>query len=155
MRQVLIGGAFALMLWPALAVAQSEKSTIQVVASGSVETRPDLATIRFDIRGEGRTSGDDEDAPRLSTEACAIQGYVASLVAQARVSPVSKAGALTGLASRAGGTEVSLSGFTVSDPGDARQRAMRAALASGRAEAEAIGPVSTWVRLTLTFEIVR
>lgn len=109
-------------------------------ASFRVETG-DVAIT--EVRGRDcRGSGEDEDAPRLSTGACAIQGYVATMDASADVGPVALSGTLAGLAGRAGASNVRLSNFRATDPGGARQRAMAAAVANGLEQAQAIAAAS-------------
>jgi uncharacterized protein YggE len=75
---------------------------------------------------------------RLSEGECTVRGYIANMDATLKFSPVDKAGTATGLIARLGGSEVQLSGFTLSDDADARRRATAAALADARAQAEAI-----------------
>ncbi|WP_137863879.1 MULTISPECIES: SIMPL domain-containing protein [unclassified Sphingomonas] len=96
-----------------------------------------------EVRGRDcRGASEDEDTPRLSTGACAVLGYVAMMEASVDVSPVALAGTLSGLASRAGASEVRLSRFRTADPRAAQQRAMAAAVANGQEQAQAIAAAS-------------
>uniref|UniRef100_UPI0013D825BE SIMPL domain-containing protein n=5 Tax=Pseudomonadota TaxID=1224 RepID=UPI0013D825BE len=71
-----------------------------------------------------------------------VLGYVAMMEASVDVSPVALAGTLSGLASRAGASEVRLSRFRTADPRAAQQRAMAAAVANGQEQAQAIAAAS-------------
>lgn len=189
MRSLMLGAGIILgvMIGQGAAAQDRDAQTIQVVASGSVETPPETATITYRVRGEGmkpddvtraladrRTriekalasvagvklqihTGDLEitevrgkecteerrfDTPRLSTGACAIEGYVAEMEVTVTAMPVDKAGTLTGLAAREGATGAKLTGFGILDPRAAHKRAMVAAVANGTAEAEAIAAAS-------------
>ena len=161
-------------------------AVIRVVGHGSVSVAPDVATIAWTLRGEGRTSDealramvavrdatdrvlvgkasvrtgrlsieeardkacDDDDvgATRLSTGACAITGYVATMTATARVTPVTEAGTLLGLLGRAGAVGPRLADFDLRDPAAAERAAVAAAIADARRQAEAIA-VASHVRL--------
>ncbi|MBB4838687.1 uncharacterized protein YggE [Sphingomonas kyeonggiensis] len=189
MRSVMLGAGILLGLTIGQDAAAQDRDaeTIQVLATGSVETPPEVATISYSLRGEGKLPDDASRAlvagkaavekalasvagtklrittgtltirevrgkdcgdnrydatARLSTGACAIEGYIAEMTVAARVSPVDKAGTLTGLAARAGGSDVGLQGFEILDARAARKRAMAAAVANGTAEAEAIAAAS-------------
>ncbi|NYT40199.1 SIMPL domain-containing protein [Sphingomonas sp. R-74633] len=80
--------------------------------------------------------------PRLSTGACAVQGYIAEIGVTVKLSPVARAGTLTGLIAQAGGSDVNLSGFGLIDPAAARRQAMAMAIANGKIQAEAIASAS-------------
>lgn len=176
------------LVWAGAAMAQDRTAEprIDLVASGSVELAPEVATIRYAVRGEGASAeaairalvtrkdaiarvlgqfGDtklelttgsmevqevrgrecqriDSAMPRLSTGVCAIQGFVAEIGVTVKVIPVARAGTLTGAIAQAGGTEVSLADFGLIDPAAARRKAIAAAMANGKAQAEAIAAAS-------------
>ena len=75
---------------------------------------------------------------RLSTGACAIVGYVATMPVNVDTSRVADAGTLAGLISRLGGVEASIRNFWLRDESAARRRATQAALNNGHAQAELI-----------------
>jgi uncharacterized protein YggE len=189
MRSLMLGAGMVLGLMIAHGAAAQDRDpqTIQVLATGSVETPPEIATITYHVRGEGALPDDASralvarktaiekalasaagakleihtgnleitevrgkdcrvddsyDAPRLSTGPCAILGYITEMDVTVRVSPVDKAGTLTGVAARAGATGAQLQGFGILDRRGAHKRAMTAAVANGTAEAEAIAAAS-------------
>jgi uncharacterized protein YggE len=190
MRGVMLGAGILLgvMIGQGAAAQDREPDVIQVYATGTVETVPEIATVTYQVRGEGAKADDasralvdrkagiekalkglagvridihtgDLDiaevrgtdctegarydaAPRLSTGACAIQGYVAKMAVTVTVAPADKAGTLTGLVAREGGSEVKLRGFDVLDQRAAQKRAMAAAVANGTATAQAIAAAS-------------
>lgn len=80
----------------------------------------------------------DDGRPRLSTGACAVIGYVATLGMTIRTAAVTQAGTLVGLIGRLGGSDPRLTGFALADPGAAQRRAIAAALADAKAKAQAI-----------------
>lgn len=162
----------------------SKAPSITVIGVGEIETPPEIATIAFDVRGEGATADaatkalvkrqkaifdglaslgsgkidinsddvklaavrssacktdDDGDArPILSTGACAVSGYVASLSVRVRMTAVKDAGTAVGLAARLGANDPSLSGFELRSARVAHDRATVAAIADARSQAEAI-----------------
>lgn len=95
-----------------------------------------------EVRGKECREDSRFDAPRLSTGACAIEGYVAEMEVTVTAMPVDKAGTLTGLAAREGATGAKLASFGILDQRAAHKRAMVAAVANGTAEAEAIAAAS-------------
>ena len=76
--------------------------------------------------------------PLASEGECAVRGYSAQIALSARFTPAGSAGTMGGLAARAGASDVSSGGFWLSNPDPARRRALDAAIADGRAQAEAI-----------------
>lgn len=76
--------------------------------------------------------------PRISTGACAVIGYVATLQGTARTSAVAKAGTAVGLAVRLGARDARVRQFRLADPAAAMRRATAAAIADSRAKAEAM-----------------
>ncbi|MBB4098138.1 SIMPL domain-containing protein [Sphingomonas kyeonggiensis] len=80
--------------------------------------------------------------PRLSTGPCAVQGHIADMNVTVTVSPIDRAGTLTGAVAQAGGSDVSMAQFALRDPAAARRKAMAVALANGKAQAEAIAAAS-------------
>lgn len=95
-----------------------------------------------EVRGKECREDSRFDAPRLSTGACAIEGYVAEMEVTVTAMPADKAGTLTGLAAREGATGAKLTSFGILDQRAAHKRAMVAAVANGTAEAEAIAAAS-------------
>lgn len=179
--------AAALVPQAILAAEPVTSSRVKVFAVGEVETPPDIATIGFSIRGEGKTSdaaasalvarkdaieagitqfadtkveiktntlsidearGKDCDSDnydsstRLSAGPCAVLGYVATVEATVRLAPVQRAGTLVSIIGRLGGTSVHLSDFALRDSRDANRRALAAAMANGREQADAIAASS-------------
>jgi hypothetical protein len=76
--------------------------------------------------------------PQLSTGACAITGYVATLQMTIRTRAVKQAGTAVGLIGRYEGRDARLSGFRIADEGAAQRRAIAAALTDAKAKAEAV-----------------
>jgi uncharacterized protein YggE len=91
--------------------------------------------------------------PHLSTGACAIVGRVAEVRATLRLSPAASAGTAAGVIARAGGLNASVEAFELSNPADARKRALAAALAQAKEEAETVAQASG-VRLGPVLEII-
>lgn len=181
----------ALVATPSTAqVGRADAPRIQVVGHGSVRTPPDVATISYTLRGEGRTSdeatralvarqsateavlaghaevrtgklsisearekacdsGEDNDYDantRLSTGACAVVGYVATLAVTAKVTPVADAGTLLELVGRVGGIDPRLDDYDLKDARTANAAAVAAAIGDARSQAQAIAAASN-VRL--------
>ena len=107
-----------------------------------VQARTDMTTGALsvdEVRGPKCRHGDDDfDDARLSTGDCAIIGYVATLSARVRVTPVAAAGTVLGVISRAGGSDPSLHGFEVQDQAAARKMAVAAAMQDAQAQAAVI-----------------
>lgn len=82
--------------------------------------------------------GNYNNRPRLSTGACAVTGYVATLQGNVRTAAIDKAGTAAGLAARLGARDARLQNFFLSDPEAAQRRANTAAIADARAKAEAM-----------------
>ena len=76
--------------------------------------------------------------PQLSTGACSIIGYSASLQVSIRTGQVRQAGTAVGLIGRLGGKDPQIGGFALADAGAAERRAIAAALADAKAKAQAI-----------------
>jgi uncharacterized protein YggE len=177
MRRSLIVVALAV---PGAAFAAEPQSPPRIVVEGhgSVASEPDLVTITFTARGEGRSSdeavkalvavrqqadqavasvvadGDlkdekmrveavrgsackgDDDNPRFDAGPCAIIGYVATVPVTLHSQEVNKAGTLTGLIARLPGAEPRLQSFSLKNPALAKQRALAAAMADARTQAE-------------------
>lgn len=90
------------------------------------------------VRGEdcgGRYSG---DSTKLSTGACAIKGYVATLDVNAEISPAEHVGTMLGLAARLGADNSGVAEFDLKDSSDAQRRATAIALDDARKKAKAI-----------------
>lgn len=191
MRSLMLGAGVVLgacIGGGALAQERPEPPRIDVVASGTVELPPEIATIRYVVRGEGQSADEATRAlvarkeqieralgqfsdtkldirtgtmrvqevrsaecrrgeigmqqPRLSTGPCAVQGHIADMNVTVTVSPIDRAGTLTGAVAQAGGSDVSMAQFALRDPAAARRKAMAVALANGKAQAEAIAAAS-------------
>jgi uncharacterized protein YggE len=84
----------------------------------------------------------DDDQPRLSTGACAIRGFVATVDASVRISPVKDAGTALSLASRLGASDPQLSDFSLRSSVEARRQAEAAAIADAYARALGIATAS-------------
>lgn len=76
--------------------------------------------------------------PRLSTGACAIMGYAATLPVNLRTHDIANTGTAVGLIGRLGGSNVHVEGFSLADAKEARRRAMATALDDARIQAEAL-----------------
>ena len=101
------------------------------------------------IQAHGKECDDNRgygSQPRLSTGACAVTGYLATLQGQVRTAAVDKAGTAAGLAARLGASDARLQSFDLSDKSAAQRRATAAALKDARAKAETIAAGSA-VRL--------
>lgn len=88
--------------------------------------------------GRGPDCRQNYGTARLSTGACAIQGYAADLTVSLRTAAVMKVGTMVGLLGRLGATDPRLESFSLAAPGEAQRRAIAAALADARAKAEAV-----------------
>lgn len=75
---------------------------------------------------------------RLSTGACAIIGYIATLPVTIDTPRVGDAGTLVGLIGRLGGISAHIENFWLRDATSARRQAMQAALVSAQAQARLI-----------------
>lgn len=75
---------------------------------------------------------------RLSTGACAILGYTATLQETIRTTAVKQAGTIVGLVGRLEGSDPRIGSFALADPGAAQRRAIAAALVDAKAKAQAI-----------------
>ena len=82
--------------------------------------------------------GNYNNRPRLSTGACAVTGYVATLQGTVQTAAVDKAGTAAGLAARLGARDARLQNFFLSDPEEAQRRATTAAIADAQAKAQAM-----------------
>ena len=101
----------------------------------------DLKTSNLSINPARSPDCDKDDyreKARLSDGPCAIRGYVAALTITYRTSAIADAGTMLGMASRLGANDAEISGYQVRDEGAARKRALVAAVANGKAQAEAI-----------------
>ncbi len=92
--------------------------------------------------------------PRLSTGACAILGYAATLPVNLRTHDIADAGTAVGLIGRLGGSNVHVEGFSLADANEARRRAMATALDDARAQAEALA-AGTKIKLGQILSISR
>lgn len=102
-----------------------------------------LRTGELSIKEARDTSCErDDDQPRLSTGACAIRGYVATLDGSVRISPVRDAGTALGLAGRLGASNPQLANFRLLDPADAQRRAEAAAIEDAYRRASGIASAS-------------
>ena len=75
---------------------------------------------------------------RLSTGACVVIGYIATMPVSIDTPRIGDAGTLTGLVSRLGGSDVAIRSFWLRDDAAARRRAMQAALANAHDRAQLI-----------------
>ncbi len=88
------------------------------------------------------TSGDDDDAVKLSIGSCAIAGYVAEQSFTFDSKRVKDAGTLVGIAGQAGATKPAIRNFAVSDEKPLKRRAVADAYANARAKAQAVAEAS-------------
>lgn len=82
--------------------------------------------------------GNYNNRPRLSTGACAVTGYIATLQGNVRTGAIDKAATAAGLAARLGARDARLQNFFLSNPEEAQRRANTAAIADARAKAESM-----------------
>lgn len=75
---------------------------------------------------------------QLSTGPCAILGYVATMPVSIDTPRIADAGTLVGLIGQLGGLGTGVQSYWLKDDTSARQQAMRAALASAKAQAQLI-----------------
>lgn len=104
---------------------------------GAIEVRTGNVEINAARAGEcpiGRYGGNSN----LSTGACAIIGYVATLETTVRMKDITRIGTATALAGQRGAATASISGFDLVADGEARRAATAAALADARRQAETI-----------------
>jgi len=102
-----------------------------------------LNTGELSIKEAHDKACDREDyQPRLSTGACAVRGYVASLDASLRISPVKDAGTALSLATRLGASNTQISDYSLRYPSSARRQAEAAAIADAHARALGIAAAS-------------
>jgi uncharacterized protein YggE len=85
------------------------------------------------VEERDKACDDDDDQPRLSTGACAVRGYIATLEGSVRISPVKDAGTALSLATRLGASNSQLSNYSLRDPSNARRQAEAAAIADAHA----------------------
>jgi uncharacterized protein YggE len=112
---------------------------------GEVKTQEISGKLDIDAaRSKECDGGSDDfnDKTRLSTGACAIKGYVASMPITLKLSVPGKAGTMVAQVSRLGAINASINGFDLSDRTVSKQRAVAAAMADGRAQAAAIAAAS-------------
>lgn len=120
------------------ALAAKRKAVEAGLAAMAAQISPRATQIAIaEVRGSqcGRQS---YGAPRLAVGDCAIVGYAADLSMEVRTSAVKEAGTIVGLIGRLGGTNPRLARFALSDDGAPQARALAAALAQARRQAEAI-----------------
>lgn len=108
------------------------------IASLAGATPMETSTLSVIEARDKDCQNDYQARGRLAQGDCAVRGYIAEIDAIVRLRPIAQAGTATGLVARLGGSDVRLSGFTLSDDSIARRKATAAALADARAQAEAI-----------------
>ncbi|MCJ2181389.1 SIMPL domain-containing protein [Novosphingobium sp. 1949] len=124
----------------ALTHLQQRATAIEGALARFLKAKPDLHTGDLSIRavrGEKCTLTTYGPA-RLSTDACAIQGYVADLAMTLRTDRVDQAGTLTGLIGRHEGLNPRIVRFELSDTSAAQREAMRKALGDAHEQADLI-----------------
>lgn len=107
------------------------------LARGAIEVRTGTVEINAARAGDcsiGRYGG----SANLSTGACAIIGYVASLETTVRLKDVKLVGTATALATQRGADHAAVRSFDLVADTEARRAATAAALADARQQAEAI-----------------
>lgn len=121
----------------AVRAMNAKKAAIeQAIGGGGVKVTTGNMQIG-ELRGANCPQGYDR-MPQLSEGNCAVRGYSAQMQVTARIRPVTMAGTLTGVAAKAGASNPVLTGFSLSNPEAARQRALEAAVIDGQAQAAAI-----------------
>lgn len=124
----------------ATARLRDNAKVIRTGAEGLLRGDMELHTADFDIRPvrSRECTQNSYGQTQLSTGACAIQGYVATMPVSIDTPRIKDAGTLVGLIGRLGGLDAGLQRFWLKDDTAARQQAMRAALASAKAQAQLI-----------------
>lgn len=102
--------------------------------TGTVSVKP--------ARGPACDEDEFDDKVRMTSGPCATTGYVAQISLTFRTSAVRDAGTIVGLASQLGAKTAEIASFDLKDANAARARALEAAVANGRAQAEAIAAAS-------------
>jgi uncharacterized protein YggE len=120
------------------ALAARRKAIDSGVASlGPAEPRAGEMQV-LEVRGRDCFNANNGNRPRLSTGECAVTGYVATLTIEIRTTRVKDSGTIVGLIGRLGGTNPRIERFLLANATDARRRALAAALADARRDAEAL-----------------
>lgn len=124
----------------AAAKARDSAKAIRSGAEGLLRGALELHASDFDITPvRSRECNQNEyGQAQLSTGPCAILGYVATMPVSIDTPRIDDAGTLAGLIGRLGGLQVGVRNYWLSDDRPARQQAMRAALASAKAQAQLI-----------------
>lgn len=124
----------------AAAKARDSAKAIRSGAEGLLRGALELHASDFDITPvRSRECNQNEyGQAQLSTGPCAILGYVATMPVSIDTPRIDDAGTLVGLIGRLGGLQVGVRSYWLSDDRPARQQAMRAALASAKAQAQLI-----------------
>lgn len=104
---------------------------------GAIEVR--TGTVRIDVARAGNCQINNYGGnTSLSTGACAITGYAATLDTTVRMKNIKLIGTATALAGQRGADNASIGGFDLVADAAARQAATAAALADARRQAETI-----------------
>jgi|GEM_PF-1012512 len=123
----------------ATAKLRDQARAIRTGAEQVVRGAMDLQTSDFRIEPvRSRECNSGYGQVQLSTGACAIQGYVATMPVRIDTSRIADAGTLVGVIGRLGGLQPQLQNYWLSNSEPVRQKAMRAALAGARAQAQLI-----------------
>ncbi|WP_267434190.1 SIMPL domain-containing protein [Sphingomonas sp. GM_Shp_1] len=118
---------------------RDQAKTIRAGAEQVVRGAMELQTSDFAIQPvRSRECNSGYGQVQLSTGACAIQGYVATMPVRISTPRVADAGTLVGVIGRLGGLQVQLQDYGLSNSEPVRQKAMRTALAGARAQAQLI-----------------
>lgn len=118
---------------------RDQAKAIRVGAEQMVRGAMDLQASDFRIEPvRSRDCNSGYGQVQLSTGACAIQGYVATLPVRIDTSRIADAGTLVALIGRLGGLQAQLQNYWLSNSEPVRQKAVRAALAGARAQAQLI-----------------
>jgi len=105
----------------------------------AVETRDSTLSIR-EVRAKTCTA--NYGSPNLSTGECAVIGSVATTNVQVKVTPAGQVGDVASLAAQLGAADVNVSSGGLSDDQALEDKAMRAAIADAKRQAQLIAEAS-------------
>ncbi len=118
------------------------RASIEATLAGKAQVRTGRLAVSAARDKACDGQDEDDDRPRLSSGACAIRGYIATLDMTARVKDVGQAGTLLGDIARRGATEPSLGSFELANLAAAKRAAVADAVRDARGQAEAIAEAS-------------
>ena len=121
----------------------TKRDAVEGALAGKAEVRTGRLSIEAARDRACDGDGEYDRKPRLSTDVCAVKGYVATLSLTARVAAPAEAGTLVGLAGRLGATDPELDAFELRNPAVAQRAALVEAMRDAREQASAIAAASS------------